>query len=105
MPIVDTFNTINQQIAQLQLNAGEKRQFKEIETSSTLMSDKLNNQEIDPVTCQAMLDMIGVLNVGDFNAASQIHIGLTQTAWNEHKDWLKGVKFLIQLCKTKFGQR
>lgn len=105
MPIVDTFNTINAQIAQIQLNAGEKRQFKDIQKATVLMSDKLNNQEIDANTCAAMLEMIGALNNGDFNTASQIHIGLTQTAWSQHKDWLKGVKFLVQLCKNKFGAR
>ena len=38
-------------------------------------------------------------------AAQQVNVNLTTTDWAEHKDWLKGIKYLINLGGKKLGNR
>ena len=58
--------------------------------------------QLDGHACEQLLQMIGFINGADFRNAMEVHKGLTTTHWTSDKDWLKGIKCLIQLCQKKF---
>jgi hypothetical protein len=37
----------------------------------------------------------------NFKAALAGHVALTTSHWSDHKDWLKGLKYMIQLAQKK----
>jgi len=39
----------------------------------------------------------GTIKKKDYPSASAIHTGLVNSVWKEHKDWLIGIKLLIQM--------
>jgi len=41
--------------------------------------------------------IVATMNNKDYPSASAIHTGLVNSVWKEHKDWLKGIKLLIQM--------
>ena len=79
--------------------------MKEIKNACNILFDKLNAQALSPDVCNSLLQMTQLLRQGDFKTALAVHVGLTTTDWSEHKDWLRGLKFLIQLSTKKFQQR
>jgi protein transport protein SEC31 len=102
MPIVEAFQSLNAQLEQVCQGGGEKRQLKEIKAACTLLFDKLNASALHPEVCASLIQMTQLLRQGDFKTALAVHVGLTTTDWAEHKDWLRGLKFLIQLATKKF---
>jgi len=104
MPIVTAFKSIAEQLEQAQQGGGEKRQVAEIKKASLILFDKLNARMLSPQVCDSLIQMTNLLSQGDFKSALAVHVGLTTTDWAEHKDWLKGIKFLIQLSTKKFSR-
>ena len=41
--------------------------------------------------------IVATMKNKDYPSASAIHTGLVNSVWKEHKDWLKGIKLLIQM--------
>jgi len=81
----------------------EKRQMTEVHKAALILSDKLNRHQLDEHACEQLLAMVGFINSADFRNALEVHKGLTTTHWSSDKEWLKGVKCLIQLCQKKFA--
>ena len=48
-----------------------------------------------------VVDMGAALASFDFATANKIQVSLTSTSWAEHKDWLKGIKYMIALATKK----
>ena len=45
--------------------------------------------------------MVNAVGARDYATAGSIHKDLTTSAWDEHKDWVKGIKGLVMLAQKK----
>merc|ERR1711991_905404 len=102
-PIMDCLNNVAGQLDGASLGGGEKRQMIEVRKALVRLSDKLNRGELDAHCCSSMLEVIGNINQANFRGALAVVTGLTTTHWSGEKDWLKGVKGIVQLCLKKFA--
>eukprot|EP00981_Chlorochromonas_danica_P003692 scaffold681_cov173-Ochromonas_danica.AAC.55 len=88
-------------IAASSLNPTEKKQVAAIRTSYTALCDKLKANQLDESILQKLaLFMDNVVNK-NYPAATSIQADLVTTSWNDHKDWIKGLKTLLELAKKK----
>ncbi|RLO10251.1 hypothetical protein DYB28_015984, partial [Aphanomyces astaci] len=80
----------------------EAKQLPEIQKSKDLLFTKLNTGELAPNVVKSLHDMVLAFARQDFRSAGQIHTSLTTTDWAQHKEWLRGVKTLINLGVKRF---
>ena len=85
-----------------QLNPVEKRQLAETEKAIAVLVKKMARGELAEDTTSKVYSMVGAVNNSDLPSASLIQTDLANHDWRDHKDWLKGIKLLIQLGVKKF---
>jgi protein transport protein SEC31 len=100
-PIVDGLNHFLATLGAMQLLSSEKKQLVEVQKGVALLIQKLGVGGVDADTCGMMLQLVQVMGARDYNSANAINTNLANTVWKDHKDWLKGIKFLIQLVSKK----
>lgn len=86
-----------------QLNPVEKRQLSETEKAIAVLVKKMARGELAEDTTSKVYSMVGAVNNSDLALASSIQTDLANHDWRDHKDWLKGIKLLIQLGVKKFS--
>lgn len=79
----------------------EKRQLSEGEKAVANLLKKLSYSEIAADVSSQLITMTGAVRNRDYQTATAIQAGLANSVWKEHKDWLRGLKFLIQLAWKK----
>jgi len=84
-----------------EMSGSERKQMAEIEKGTAVFSKRLARNEIDPGIVGKIGHMLSAMGKRDYHTASGIHTGLVNSDWKEHKDWLKGIKILIQLAAKK----
>jgi hypothetical protein len=57
---------------------------------------------VSPEIANKAVQMIVAVQYGDFVTSNNIHKDLSVSAWDNHKDWVKGVKGFIVLGQKKF---
>lgn len=62
---------------------------------------KLSRGAVSEDVAGQVLNMVNAIRNRDYGTASAIQTALVTHEWKEHKDWLRGVKFLIQLTSKK----
>lgn len=84
----------------------EKKQLAEAIKASHILLNKLKSQyngvAMTPEIANKAVQMIVSVQYGDFVTATGIHKDLSVSAWDTHKDWIKGVKGFIVLGQKKF---
>ena len=70
----------------------------EADKSIAIFVKRLAKQDISRDVVDKVKNMWHALESRDFNAANTIQNGLVNSEWREHKDWIKGLKFLIQIA-------
>ena len=86
------------------LNPVEKRQLAEAEKGVAILIKKLARDALSDEINQQVYALASAVAVRDFGTASAVQTTLANSEWREHKDWLKGVKILIQLASKKLNQ-
>jgi protein transport protein SEC31 len=84
-------------LSALPLNPNEKKQFAEVQKGVAVFSKRLANGDIDASIADKVAQLATAVKKTDFATASAIQKSLVNSEWKNHKDWLKGFKFLIQL--------
>ncbi|OQS02569.1 hypothetical protein THRCLA_21389 [Thraustotheca clavata] len=79
------------------LPAMEAKQLGDIKKASDILFTKLNSGELGDVVLDLVHDMAGALAARDIKHAQQVHVILTKDHWTKQKDWLKGLKAMIQI--------
>ncbi|KAH9094474.1 hypothetical protein LEN26_018312 [Aphanomyces euteiches] len=102
MAIVRGFNEFIAVLEASNLSPIEAKQIPEIQKSKDLMFTKLNVGELSPNVVKNLHELVQAFARKDFRAAGQIHTSLTTTDWAQHKDWLRGLKTLINLGVKRF---
>jgi protein transport protein SEC31 len=103
-PILDSFLALLGQLKSAGLNGGEKRQAAEVEKALKVLEYKLKVGSISASAIGKLQQISQQFNAGSFKATLPIHVSLTTSEWSEHKDWLKGLKYCIQLASKKYGR-
>jgi len=78
---------------------GDKRQLAEVSKSITSLGGKLAAGEVPPDVPPKIGEFLGAIQSRDFPRASAIQQDFASTIWDQHKDWVKGLKILIMLSK------
>jgi protein transport protein SEC31 len=81
----------------------DKKLLAESEKGVAIFAKRLGNTDIQKDIADKVEQIMDLMKKGDYISATTIHTKLVNSVWKEHKDWLKGIKFLIQL-KSKMMQ-
>ncbi|GMH60232.1 hypothetical protein TL16_g03004 [Triparma laevis f. inornata] len=101
-PIVESLKSITTALSATQLNGSEKKQLQECTKGCDILAARLATPNaIDPDTIAKTQTLVHALVAKDYGTAGQMSQQMANTVWKDHKDWLKGMKFLIQLCGKK----
>jgi len=100
-PIKDGLLTISTNLSQAQLSAADRRQVAEAEKGIAILVKRLALGDIDAGVCGKVSTLVQALLNRDYATTSVLQKQLVNDDWKEHKDWLKGIKFLIQLASKK----
>lgn len=91
-------------VAQLKAAASnpmERKQAAESEKSAAIFIKTLAMGGVDADVAEKVGSVLRSLQGRDYATASSIVTSLVSNHWKDHKDWLKGLKFLVQLAGKK----
>jgi len=83
------------------LLTGEKKQLAEGKKAVGILLTKLSRGDIPPTVVDKVNALVTALQNRDYASATTIQTSAVSTIWRDHKDWLKGMKFLIQLASRR----
>jgi protein transport protein SEC31 len=101
-PIRDCLLSLVEALKQTQLSTMENRQLSEGEKAVAVLLKRLGRGEIPPDVSEKVGAMTAHITNHDFRSAQSIQTGLVSHEWRDHKDWLKGIKTLLQMATKKF---
>jgi protein transport protein SEC31 len=101
VPVKDALLGVLNSLQNVTLTAADKRQLVEAEKGVAVLIKKLARGGLGPELMSQVYNMIGALANRDFNSATAIQTALVNSDWKTQKDWLKGIKLLIQLTSKK----
>eukprot|EP00615_Pteridomonas_danica_P011892 CAMPEP_0114343358 /NCGR_PEP_ID=MMETSP0101-20121206/10544_1 /TAXON_ID=38822 ORGANISM="Pteridomonas danica, Strain PT" /NCGR_SAMPLE_ID=MMETSP0101 /ASSEMBLY_ACC=CAM_ASM_000211 /LENGTH=1181 /DNA_ID=CAMNT_0001478035 /DNA_START=71 /DNA_END=3616 /DNA_ORIENTATION=- len=101
--IVPAVNELTAQLTPVCTSPPEKKQLSEAIKASNVLIAKLSNVGVvsSEIATKAM-QMIVAVQYADYTTATSIHKDLSGSAWDNHKDWVKGIKGFIVLAQKKF---
>ena len=79
----------------------EKRQMQMVSAAHAHLLEKWAAGEVGADVLQKLAQLVGDLAQRNFVGASTMQTDLANTAWGQHKEWIKGLKVLIQLASKK----
>ena len=81
--------------------AMEKKQAAESQKAVAVFIKTLARGGVDANVSAKVSSVLSALQNRDYASASSIVTGLVSNEWKDHKDWLKGMKFLVQMASKK----
>ena len=99
--IAENLTAVVAHLGSLPLNGSEKRQLAEVDKSVSKLKEKMTYGALDGDVVGSVHTLVGSMLARDYATASNVQVALVNSHWGEHKDWLKGLKFLIQLAQKK----
>ena len=100
-PIKDGLLNIVASLNSCPLSAADKRQLVEAEKGVAICVKRLALGDIDASVSGKVAALVDALLRRDYNTTTALQKNLVNEDWKEHKDWLKGIKFLIQLASKR----
>lgn len=79
----------------------EKKQAAESRKAVAVFIKTLARGGINADICNSVGTVLSSLQNRDYGSALSIVTGLVSNEWKDHKDWLKGMKFLVQMASKK----
>ena len=98
---VDDLLSIVTSLSSLGLQGSEKKLLSEVEKGTAIFSKRLGKSDIDNDAAQKVGQIVEAVKNRDFSTANAIHATMVNSIWKENKDWLKGIKYLIQLSAKR----
>jgi protein transport protein SEC31 len=90
-------------LQQTQLTAVDSRHLAESEKAVAILMKRLARGDIPEDVIGKVGHMTSAITGYDWRTAQSIQTGLVNSDWRDHKDWLKGIKALLQLSAKKFA--
>lgn len=103
-PIPDTLLALIEALKGGQLSSVDKRQLTEAQKAVAIFSKRLALGDISNETANQMLAMTNFLSAYDWSSATGTLSSLITNEWKEHKEWLKGIKSLVQLATKMYSR-
>lgn len=103
-PIPDTLLALIEALKGGQLSSVDKRQLTEAQKAVAIFSKRLALGDISDDTANQMLTIKNQLSEYDWSSASATMSSLVTNEWKEHKEWLKGIKSLVQLATKMYSR-
>jgi protein transport protein SEC31 len=100
--IKDTLLGATDALKRTALNVVEKKQLDEAEKGIAILVKKLARDDLSDAIVDQVFALVNAISQHDFVAALAYQTTLANSEWRDHKDWLKGIKILIQLASKKF---
>jgi hypothetical protein len=99
----DFIPTLSQLITDLTaiVSPPEKRQMLMVSGAFSHLCQMLETGEVAGDVLQKLSQLVSDLSNRNFSGASAIQTDLANTVWSLHKEWIKGLKVLIQLASKK----
>jgi protein transport protein SEC31 len=88
-------------IAAGSLNAQEVKQVNMLRQSYQHLSDKMKASDLSGDVSQKIAQFMEYMQTRNFAGATMVQTDLVNTAWDKHKEWIKGMKIMIQLSSRK----
>jgi protein transport protein SEC31 len=82
-------------------HASERRQLEEAKSAIDALGKKFSRGAIDSDIEAKLVSMSASIGSRDFRSATAIQTALVSHEWKVHKDWLKGLKLILQLGAKK----
>lgn len=102
MGVVNGLKGLIEQLGACQLGTTEKKQLGEISKGAEVLFVRLATPNaVDGDTAGKVQALVAALQGRDYGTAGNLSTALANTVWKQHKEWLKGIKFLIQICGKK----
>jgi protein transport protein SEC31 len=101
--IKDTLLAATAALEATALNPIEKRQLSEAEKGIAILVKKLARDGLSGEIVEQVFALVDAVSQRDFATALAIQTTLANSEWRDHKDWLKGVKVLIQLAAKRIN--
>lgn len=98
---VDDLLVMVTSLSALSLQGSEKKQVAEVEKGTAIFSKRLAKSDIDHDVADKVKQIVTSMKSRDYATANGIHSILVSNAWKENKDWLKGMKYLIQMSAKR----
>jgi protein transport protein SEC31 len=95
--VKDTLSSLYDHLASIS-QPSDARQLDEAKKGLDVLVKKLARGEIDDVINNKLLTMCSQIGDYDFRAATATQTAIVNSDWRSHKDWLKGLKTLLQLA-------
>mmetsp|Transcript_6426 Transcript_6426/g.9394 ORF Transcript_6426/g.9394 Transcript_6426/m.9394 type:complete len:1079 (-) Transcript_6426:103-3339(-) len=96
-PVADDLLSFLAMLQACPLTLSEKKQLAEIERGVAIFTKKIARDEVDSNVIENVASMMVAIKEKQYTSAQAIQTKLVNTEWAQHKDWLKGMKFLILL--------
>uniref|UniRef100_A0A7S3PXW7 WW domain-containing protein n=1 Tax=Chaetoceros debilis TaxID=122233 RepID=A0A7S3PXW7_9STRA len=96
-PLVDDLLVCVTSLADIAVGPSEKKQLAEVQKAAAIFSKRLAQVDVPTDVADKVGQIVAALKNNDFLTATGVHTSLVNTVWKQHKDWLKGLKFLIQM--------
>ena len=103
-PIRDVLLGVIDALKNTELSAMDKRLIGEAEKAVAVLLKRLTRGDISEDISEKVLTMTTHITSYDFRAAQSIQTGLVNSDWKGHKDWLKGIKALLQVATKTWGR-
>jgi len=98
-PIRDILLGLIEALKNTELSGVDKRLIAESEKAVAVLLKRLARGDISDEISEKVLTLTQHITSYDFGAAQSVQTGLVNNDWKEHKDWLKGIKALLQLAR------
>mmetsp|Transcript_24966 Transcript_24966/g.38177 ORF Transcript_24966/g.38177 Transcript_24966/m.38177 type:complete len:1050 (-) Transcript_24966:54-3203(-) len=103
-PIRDCLPSLIDALKGTNLSAVDKRLLAESEKAVAVLLKRLARGDISADVGTKMVQMCGLITSYDFRSAQSLQTALVNSDWRDNKDWLKGIKAMLQLATKKFAQ-
>ena len=97
----DGLMTIVERLTASATSTMEKKQAAEAQKAVAVFIKTLARGGVDAEIANLVGTVLSALQNRDYASASSVVTGLVSNEWKDHKDWLKGMKFMVQMCTKK----
>ena len=103
-PVVEGLDGLITHLNSLGLSPSENRQIQSGVAAITVLKDRLEWRKLSPVASEKLMAIHDMLKGGNMRGALSVHKQLADSKeWKLEKDWLKGLKFVLQVGVKKFN--
>lgn len=101
LPLQSGLLAIVEQLNAASVGGMEKKQAMESQKAVAVFIKTLARGEIDSDVASQVTSMLSYLQNRDYGSSSAVVTRLISNEWKDHKDWLKGMKILVQMVSKK----